>query len=410
MSDKGLLFKKRKNNHGSHHKCSKGSGFPRHSMNHYPGTHLGMKLRYSKPSVGRLYCEWGPNRGYLRTNRITGFINKFIGKPYNDLVKAFYALIKDLRDSHKEVGLSDLEWHFEQFRYRRWGGDYYVDDDGLVQVVHPETVRKQTSHINKQQVAYNKKVKIPDFGRVSLPRTPGRETNNRYCLPEYGSVSYEKPQYDAPKFLGNYWCDMDGKMLFLPVYHVPGTNMYAKYWADSHNIPKPKKYKESYYYSSYPQRWDRKGYCDRFSDMFRPGDSAFKWAQGVENGWVVPIIPFSKRSEWYGLRYAMYKRMYHSRLILMPNTKELTNVRELVQRCREHLSQCENPENWWYGKTERCQKELDEALEKLRKTPNMAYFEVGYGQLYPMVKRYDYEKALRICEQEQKETSMEGQE
>lgn len=57
MSDKGLLFKKRKNNHGSHHKCSKGSG-------------------------------------YLRTNRITGFINKFIGKPYNDLVKAFYALIK----------------------------------------------------------------------------------------------------------------------------------------------------------------------------------------------------------------------------------------------------------------------------------------------------------------------------
>ena len=90
MSDKGLLFKKRKNNHGSHHKCSKGSGFPRHSMNHY-----------------------------LRTNRITGFINKFIGKPYNDLVKAFYVLIKDLRDSHKEVGLSDLEWHFEQFRYRR---------------------------------------------------------------------------------------------------------------------------------------------------------------------------------------------------------------------------------------------------------------------------------------------------
>lgn len=165
MSDKGLLFKKRKNNHGSHHKCSKGSGFPRHSMNHYPGTHLGMKLRYSKPSVGRLYCEWGPNRGYLRTNRITGFINKFIGKPYNDLVKAFYALIKDLRDSHKEVGLSDLEWHFEQFRYRRWRGDYYVDD-GLVQIVHPESVRKQTSHINKQQVAYNKKVKIPDFGRV----------------------------------------------------------------------------------------------------------------------------------------------------------------------------------------------------------------------------------------------------
>lgn len=260
MSDKGLLFKKRKNNHGSHHKCSRGSGFPRHNMNHYPGTHLGMKLRYSKPSVGHLYCEWGPNRGYLRTNRITGFINKFIGKPYNDLVKAFYVLIKDLRDSHKEVGLADLEWYFEQFRYRRWRGDYYVDDDGLVQMVHPELERKKSSSINKQQVAYNKKVKIPDFGRVSLPRTPDKESDrrNRYSLPEYGSVSYEKPQYSTPRFLGNYWCDMDGKMLFLPVYHVPGSNMYAKYWADTHGVPKPKEYKSSYYYSSYPQRWDRK--------------------------------------------------------------------------------------------------------------------------------------------------------
>lgn len=51
------------------------------------------------------------------------------------------------------MGLADLEWHFEQFRYRRWRGDYYVDDDGLVQVVKPELDRKQTSHINKQQEA-----------------------------------------------------------------------------------------------------------------------------------------------------------------------------------------------------------------------------------------------------------------
>lgn len=401
MSDKGLLFKRRKNNHGNHYKCSRGKGFPRHSMNYYPGTHLGMNLRYSKPSVGRLYCNWKSNYGYLRANRITGFINKFIGKPYNDLVKAFYVLIKDLRDSHKEVGLADLEWHFEQRESRRWIGDYYVDDNGLVQITHIEIKRKKGSCISKQQVAYNKKVKIPDFGRVTLPRTPDKDKDrqNKYYLPEYGSVSYEKPQYSTPKFLGNYWCDMDGKILFLPVYHVPGSNMYAKYWADTHGVPKPKKYKSSYYYSSYPQRWDRKGYCDRFSDMFRPGDSAFKWAQGTENGWVVPIIPFSKINEWYGLRRAMYKRMYHSKLLLMPNTRALVSARERVQRCRENLSQCEIPDNWWYGKTERCQKELDEALENLRKTPNMAYFEVGYGQLYPMVKRYDYEKALRIYKQ-----------
>ena len=391
MSDKGLLFKKRKNNHGSHHKCSKGSGFPRHSMNHYPGTHLGMKLRYSKPSVGRLYCEWGPNRGYLRTNRITGFINKFIGKPYNDLVKAFYALIKDLRDSHKEVGLSELEWHFEQFRYRRWRGDYYVDDDGLVQIVHPESVRKQTSHINKQQVAYNKKVKIPDFGRVSLPRTPSRETNNRYCLPEYGSVSYEKPQYDAPRFLGNYWCDIDGKILFLPVYHVPDTYTFAKYWTDTHGVRKPKK--GEYCYNSYPRKWDNSDYCDSFSDMFRPGTDECKRAQCIENSWIIPVIPFRKR-EFYGLRYAMYVRMKHSKKVLLPNTEELEKCKANIRNRQEALANTENPNSWWYGKTELAQSQLDEAKQTLEKTPNMAYFEVGYGQLYPMVKRYDYERAL----------------
>lgn len=115
MSDKGLLFKKRKNNHGSHNRCSQGSGFPRRDMDKFPGTHLGMKLRYQKASVGRLIKGWNINRGYLRTNRITGFIDKFIGKPYNDLVKAFYVLIKDLRNSHKEVGA----------RYREWLGNSY---------------------------------------------------------------------------------------------------------------------------------------------------------------------------------------------------------------------------------------------------------------------------------------------
>lgn len=48
MSDKGLLFKKRKNNHGSHNRCSQGSGFPRRDMDKFPGTHLGMKLGYQK--------------------------------------------------------------------------------------------------------------------------------------------------------------------------------------------------------------------------------------------------------------------------------------------------------------------------------------------------------------------------
>lgn len=410
MSDKGLLFKKRKNNHGSHNRCSQGSGFPRRDMDKFPGTHLGMKLRYQKASVGRLIKGWNINRGYLRTNRITGFIDKFIGKPYNDLVKAFYVLIKDLRNSHKEVGLADLEWHFEQFRYRRWRGDYYVDDDGLVQVVKPELDRKQTSHINKQQVAYNKKVKIPDFGRVSVPRKVDSSKTrcwNKYGFPDREFIHYEKCQYHAPRFLGNYWCDMDGKMLFLPVYHVPGTYEYAKYWIDTHGVPKPRAGR--YYYGTYPKKWDNSGYCDRFTDKYRPGTDEYKWAQGIENGWVIPIIPFSKK-EFYGLRYAMYMRMQHSKRVLLPNTEELERCKANIRTQQEALANTENPDSYWYGKTELVQGRLEEAKQRLERTPNMAYFEVGYGQLFPMVKRYDYEKALRIYEQEQKEADLERQE
>lgn len=350
MSDKGLLFKKRKNNHGSHHKCSKGSGFPRHSMNHYPGTHLGMKLRYSKPSIGRLYREWGPNYGCLRTNRIIGFVNKFIGKPYNDLVKAFYTLIKDLRDSHKGVGLSNLEWHFERFRYRRWKGSYYVDDNGLVQMVPLESERKRIKGITKQQVTHNRRVKIPDFGAVSLPRDiETRDFWSRHRLLEYGSISYKESRYKNPRLLGSYWCNMDGKILLLPVYHVPESREYAKYWADTHNVSKPKK---GNYYGSYPKKWDMSGYCDRFSDLFRPGNYRFKWAQNIENEWVIPVIQFSKNDT----RYDMYYKMYHSKLLLLPNTKSLALEKDLVERCIEQLALCEDPSSYWYNKTEECQK------------------------------------------------------
>lgn len=410
MSDKGLLFKTRKNNHGSHNRCSRGSEFPRHDMNRFPGTHLGMRLRYQKPSVGRLYKGWNYNRGYIRTNRITGFINKFIGKPYNDLVKAFYVLIKDLRNSHKEVGLADLEWHFEQFRYRRWRGDYYVDDDGLVQVVRPELDEIKASSINKQQVAYNKGVQIPDFGRVSIPRKPGTDGKvywSKYGFPDEDRVYYEKPQYRLPQFIGNYWCDMDGKMLLLPVYHVPGSSEYARYWSDTHGKPKPNE-GGRYYYGTYPQKWDRSGFCDRFSDKFRPGDCRYKWAQGLENGWVIPIIPFGKRTNAYSLSHSMYKRMQHSKRMLLPNTKELNDKKERVIYYKKQLETAEMPGSWWT--IERAEEELEKAVRDLENTPETAYFEVGYGQLYPMVKRYDYEKALRIYEQEQEETSMEGQE
>lgn len=388
MSDKCVLFKSRKNNHGCRHRCSRGSEFPRHSMNYYPGTHLGMKLRYSKPSIGRCYRTNFKYGGYVRTNRMIGFINKFVGKPYNDLVTAFYILIKDLRN--KDVGLSNLEKYFTDNKYSSWRGSYYIDNDGLVQVAKQIVRRKQSTPASKQQIAHNKKVKIPDFGKVSSPRPINKSVSYRYELPESDSLSYDRPQYKAPRFLGNYWCDIDGKMLFLPVYHVPGSLMYAKYCAKTFGHSKPSN--PNYYYD-YPRTWDFKGYCDKFSDGFRPGEDSFYWAQYMENEWVVPIIPFRKWNS-FGVRSAMYREMHQSKAVLLPNTEELLKAQKLVQKCKDNLVSSQTSESWWYGKTEECKMELDRALKKLKRVPKMAHFEVGYGQLYPMVKKKDYEEAL----------------
>lgn len=47
-----------------------------------------------------------------------------------------------------------------------------------------------------------------------------------------------------------------------------------------------------------------------------------------------------------------------------------------------------NPDSYWYGKTELVQGRLEEAKQRLERTPNMAYFEVGYGQLFPKYKEW----------------------
>lgn len=404
MSDKGLLFKKRKNNHGSHRKCSSGSRFPRHDMDYYPGTHLGMKLRYQKKTTGRVYKEWSNNYGYIRTNRIEGLINKYLGKPYNDLVKEFYVLTKKLRDSHKEVGLKDLEWHFENIRYRRCRGDYYIDDEGLVQQVKSELNRKQSCVLNRQQISYNNKVKIPDFGRVALARELDRPKPRYDEAIGSDYVTYEKPQYSAPRLIGHYRCDIDGVPLFLPIYHVPESSSYAEYLFKTVG-KKPDKY---YYYSRYPTKWNNsKEFCDRFSDMYRPGTGFYRWAVGVENTWIVPIIPFRKR-ECYGLRSLMYKKLYHEKRVLLPNTKGLDKAKRHIECLRERLSDAEDPTSWYHDKIEGLKSQLEDAIRDLEKTPRMAYFNVGYGQLYPMVKKVDYEQALRAYEQKQKETNSEG--
>lgn len=85
--------------------------------------------------------------------------------------------------------------------------------------------------------------------------------------------------------------------------------------------------------------------------MFRPGTDECKRAQCIENSWIIPTIPFRKRG-LYGLRYVMYVRMKHSKKVLLPNTEELEKCKANIRNRQEALADTENPNSWWYGKTE----------------------------------------------------------
>lgn len=107
-----------------------------------------------------------------------------------------------MRDNHKDVGLKDLDWNFED--------SYYVDDDGLI---HCNSEIKFNRFTNRQ-LRYNKAQKIPQFGAVAKPRELLRSWELR---------NYDYPVLldTNPKLIGNYYCDINGVVLLLPVYHVP---------------------------------------------------------------------------------------------------------------------------------------------------------------------------------------------
>lgn len=51
----------------------------------------------------------------------------------------------------------------------------------------------------------------------------------------------------------------------------------------------------------------------------------------------------------------MYVRMQHSKRVLLPNTEELERCKANIRTQQEALANTENPDSYWYGKTELVQ-------------------------------------------------------
>ena len=123
MGEHRLSWKIRKN---KHERVEKGSRFPRHSMDYFPGTHIGMRLRYRKPTVGRVYSE-KPEIGGIRYTYMSRFVSGFVGKPFSLLEEAFYYRVRTSGMLRRFSNTSPLE-KFLNLR----DGTFFVDEEGVV--------------------------------------------------------------------------------------------------------------------------------------------------------------------------------------------------------------------------------------------------------------------------------------
>lgn len=304
MSEHKLSWKIRKN---KHERVEKGSRFPRHSMDYFPGTHIGMRLRYKKPTVGRLYSE-KPEIGGIRYTYISRFISKFVGKPFPPLEEAFYYRVRTSGMLRRFSNTHPLE-RFLNLR----NGTFFVDEEGIVRSrdsVPPKIHTDQIRH-NVQEMARVQK-------RLSTLKEKGGS---------YGSI-----------FLGMFWCWVEGKLSYSPVYHVPEGRVVLEFY---------KRLESSYL--GVTRNWNGSGRASSPEEVYAPNSRARVRTIGLQKHYVVPIIPFRKKDP---LRIrTMCEVMYHTHRIYLIDPEKVP---------------------------EACLKNPD--------VPQQIYIDKGLGPLYPMVR------------------------
>lgn len=347
MSEKGVFFKKGKNRHGSHNKCSKGSEFPRENVDYYEGTHLGMCKHINRRGRHILKVGGWENRGFVKDNILLPLILAHVGKPYKELTKAYYAKTKRLREQHKDVGIDKLNWYFQNFYSCYWHRQFYIDDEGIVRT---DSSWDSKNNFTNAQLRHNRDQEIPQYGKVCVNY---RDISGYYPKEDFSLISKE------PVFMGNFYCDINGEILLLPVYHVP-------------------------YFKE----------CE--------GDSDWRCRFGFVPWYLKPNTPENKKylemcEKWTKVTIAI-KRNEHSHTFVhhffgkVPNTKkeEMARDIELWRKLRELAS---DKKDRRYAKLG-----LKVIVSKYESTPDFIEMEAGYGKLFPMVKTEDYEKAKRELE------------
>lgn len=170
--------------------------FPRHIINRYEGTHLGMRPREMWPEYR---CPW-PNMKHVK-----GLLNKFVGKPYNKFLNVWHAKLKHVDSRIKNPFNLKRVIDPEPMTHRIYSVSYYIDNNGLIQKYKAERRHRYRYELTKHQRKYNDNVKIPNLG---ICRRADREDH-----PFARNHSKQNPI-----MLGEFYVPINNTTIKVPVY------------------------------------------------------------------------------------------------------------------------------------------------------------------------------------------------
>ena len=185
----------------------KGSEFPRRGMNEYEGERLSMsKHRLSKHKT--MSYNKGNGWASLHEKHIKGLLNKYVNRPFDEMLSEFYAKTKSLRQSKRQqmwdtqsIFSHDLEG-FTHRRYVSWGEKkYFVDEGGILRLKEKCTGNTPKMKLTRKQKAYNRQVPVPTFD-VDI----------------HDFLALEQKYNTTDLFVGEYYAIVDGEVCKVPIY------------------------------------------------------------------------------------------------------------------------------------------------------------------------------------------------
>jgi hypothetical protein len=204
-------------------RCGK-EKYPREGMKHFEGNHIGMHKRmWSKSNAGCVdvyhHTPWIPSK------YVIGLLNKFVGKPFTKFEEVW---INKTKTIFKKYGtyLSEILDDYivikdKPQQRKKYYQNFYVDKSGLIKRIVKPPKRKSQWSIDKWK--YNTRVHIPSFGEAR--------------------VSADGPllqQFRKPLLLGEFYVEISGKVIKLPVYTCAGIYFIERYYDFYYNRPKKK--------------------------------------------------------------------------------------------------------------------------------------------------------------------------